>query len=134
MIEKSRMQLEQRRRIEEEKVAAEKAAAAAKDEEATEKKRLMEEEKLKKVVAPMVVKCLQKQHKDLWDGDKHIFKELARLITRHIVDCEKKAGRSLSKINEEKIAKTISSHGKYFAGKVTGNSAAINQESKSSAT
>lgn len=122
MIEKSRQQFTKRRRTDQRSAGTEDRTVTPREKE--EMKQALDEEKMKRTVAPLVVKCLQQQDYNLWKGDKTIFKELARLITRHIVECEKKAGRSeVTRINEDKIAKVINSHGKYFAGKVAGYNA-----------
>ncbi|CAO3689709.1 unnamed protein product [Rhizopus stolonifer] len=74
----------------------------------------LNENELKKAVGKIVIKHLSSKPKDLWNGDKHMFKDLARKITHHIVDREIKSARRIQSINSSirlKIEKFIDTHG-----------------------
>ncbi|KAI8641442.1 hypothetical protein BD408DRAFT_418044 [Parasitella parasitica] len=81
----------------------------------------LDETELKKQVGKIVTKYLSSKQKNLWNGDKHLFKELARKITHHIVDREVQSNRKINSMNsgvKSKIEKFIDSHGAELALKV----------------
>ncbi|CAO3639002.1 unnamed protein product [Mucor hiemalis] len=81
----------------------------------------LNENELKKEVGKIVTKYLSSKQKNLWKGDKYLFKELARKITHHIVDREKQSSRKIQTMNSSvktKIEKFIDSHGSELVAKV----------------
>ncbi|KAI8085783.1 uncharacterized protein B0P05DRAFT_533685 [Gilbertella persicaria] len=74
----------------------------------------LDENELKKEIGKIVTKYLSSKQKQLWNGDKHLFKELARKMTHHIVDREIQSSRKIQAINSNirtKIEKFIDTHG-----------------------
>ncbi|KAI8347651.1 hypothetical protein BD560DRAFT_410925 [Blakeslea trispora] len=74
----------------------------------------LDENELKKEVGKIVTKYLSAKQKQLWNGDKHLFKELARKMTHHIVDREIQSSRKIQTMNSSirtKIEKFIDTHG-----------------------
>ncbi|KAI9279736.1 hypothetical protein BC943DRAFT_297902 [Umbelopsis sp. AD052] len=74
----------------------------------------MSEVELKKEVGKVVTKYLSSKQKSLWQGDKELFKELARKITHHIVEREAQSSRKIQAVNaalRTKIETYIDSHG-----------------------
>ncbi|KAL7321889.1 hypothetical protein PS15m_001612 [Mucor circinelloides] len=81
----------------------------------------LDETELKKQVGKIVTKYLSSKQKKLWNGDKLLFKELARKTTHHIVEREMKSNRKIHSMNssvKSKIEKFIDSHGSEFVVKV----------------
>ncbi|CEP14549.1 hypothetical protein [Parasitella parasitica] len=81
----------------------------------------LDETELKKQVGKIVTKYLSSKQKNLWNGDKYLFKELARKITHHIVDREVQSNRKIHSMNssvKSKIEKFIDSHGSELVLKV----------------
>ncbi|CAO3647561.1 unnamed protein product [Cunninghamella echinulata] len=82
----------------------------------------LDEAELKKEVGKIVTKYLSSsKNKPLWQGDKHLFKELARKLTHHIVEREVQSNRKVISINSSvrtKIEKLIDSHGDSFVTKI----------------
>ncbi|KAG0191058.1 histone methyltransferase set2 [Apophysomyces sp. BC1034] len=69
---------------------------------------------LKREVGKVVTKYLSAKHQSLWNGDKHLFKDLARKITHHIVDREMRSGRKIRALTSPlriKIERFIDAHG-----------------------
>ncbi|KAG0176944.1 histone methyltransferase set2 [Apophysomyces sp. BC1034] len=82
----------------------------------------LDEAELKKEVGKVVIKYLSAKHTSLWHGDKHLFKELARKITHHIVNRESHSARKIQTMNaavRAKIEKFIDAHGPEFAAKAS---------------
>ncbi|KAM3586802.1 hypothetical protein VKS41_001857 [Umbelopsis sp. WA50703] len=74
----------------------------------------LSEVELKKEIGKVVTKYLSSKQKALWQGDKQLFKELARKITHHIVDREAQSSRKVQTVNSAlrtKIEGFIDSHG-----------------------
>ncbi|KAK4513210.1 uncharacterized protein ATC70_013005 [Mucor velutinosus] len=81
----------------------------------------LDETELKKEVGKIVTKYLSSKQKKLWNGDKHLFKELARKTTHHIVEREMNSNRKIQSMNssvKSKIEKFIDAHGAEFVIKV----------------
>ncbi|GAN03894.1 set and ww domain protein [Mucor ambiguus] len=81
----------------------------------------LDETELKKQVGKIVTKYLSSKQKKLWNGDKHLFKELARKTTHHIVEREMNSNRKIYTMNssvKSKIEKFIDAHGSEFVIKV----------------
>ncbi|KAI9251186.1 hypothetical protein BY458DRAFT_524060 [Sporodiniella umbellata] len=81
----------------------------------------LSENDLKKAIGKIVIKHLSSKPKELWNDDKHMFKELARKITHHIVDREIKSSRKLQSMNNSirtKIEKFIDAHGADLVSKL----------------
>ncbi|KAF7732537.1 histone methyltransferase set2 [Apophysomyces ossiformis] len=83
---------------------------------------VLDETELKKEVGKVVIKYLSSKHTTLWRGDKHMFKELARKMTHHIVNRESHSARKIQAVNSSirtKIEKFIDAHGSEFAAKIS---------------
>ncbi|KAI8371190.1 hypothetical protein EDC96DRAFT_501749 [Choanephora cucurbitarum] len=69
---------------------------------------------LKREVGKVVTKYLSSRQQGLWKGDKHLFKDLARKVTHHIVDKEMQSGRKIKSMDSSlriKIEKFIDIYG-----------------------
>ncbi|KAI8365124.1 hypothetical protein BD560DRAFT_402186 [Blakeslea trispora] len=69
---------------------------------------------LKREVGKVVTKYLSSRQQGLWQGDKHLFKDLARKVTHHIVDKELQSGRKIKSMDNSlriKIEKFIDIYG-----------------------
>ncbi|KAF7732147.1 histone methyltransferase set2 [Apophysomyces ossiformis] len=92
---------------------------------------------LKREVGKVVTKYLSAKQQSLWNGDKHLFKELARKITHHIVDREVHSGRKIRAITSPlriKIEKFIDSHGNEIVAKLNRQKKVATSSSLSSMT
>ncbi|CDH49359.1 histone-lysine n-methyltransferase [Lichtheimia corymbifera JMRC:FSU:9682] len=81
----------------------------------------MDEVDLKREVGKVVTKYLTVKQQALWKGDKHLFKELARKLTHHVVDRETQSKRKIVGMTgalRAKIEKFIDMHGNDFALKI----------------
>ncbi|KAI8099759.1 uncharacterized protein BX664DRAFT_377482 [Halteromyces radiatus] len=83
----------------------------------------LDEADLKKEVGKVVIRHLNgtSKNKALWNGDKYLFKELARKLTHHIVERETQSNRKVHAMNSAlrgKIEKFIDTHGAAFATKL----------------
>ncbi|KAI7871635.1 hypothetical protein BDF14DRAFT_1878475 [Spinellus fusiger] len=81
-----------------------------------------DEGELKKEVGKVVTKYLSTRQSGLWHGDKHLFKELARKITHHIVDRESSSSRKFQGMDtsrRSKIEKFIDIHGQSFSARIS---------------
>ncbi|GAA5806114.1 hypothetical protein HPULCUR_011642 [Helicostylum pulchrum] len=75
---------------------------------------------LKREVGKVVTKYLSAKQQTLWKGDKHLFKDLARKVTHHIVDRETRSGRKIKSMETPlriKIEKFIDVHGTEYVSK-----------------
>ncbi|KAI8883833.1 hypothetical protein K501DRAFT_248988 [Backusella circina FSU 941] len=89
---------------------------------ATETTVSLDEAELKKEVGKIVTKYLSTKKTELWNGDKYLFKELARKMTHHIVDRETQSSRKIQAMTtsvRSKIEKFIDSHGQDILSKIT---------------
>ncbi|CAO3581791.1 unnamed protein product [Absidia cylindrospora] len=83
----------------------------------------LDEAELKKEVGKVVTRHLNgsSKQKALWNGDKELFKELARKLTHHIVERETQSNRKVHAMNSSvrgKIEKFIDAHGASFVDKL----------------
>ncbi|KAI8343265.1 hypothetical protein BC941DRAFT_448086 [Chlamydoabsidia padenii] len=82
----------------------------------------LDETELKKEVGKVVTRYLSStKQKALWQGDKHLFKDLARRLTHHIVEREAQSNRKIGGMNTSlrgKIEKFIDIHGASFVDKL----------------
>ncbi|KAI9314641.1 hypothetical protein BX666DRAFT_1862601 [Dichotomocladium elegans] len=81
----------------------------------------MDELELKREIGKVVTKYLTVKHQALWKGDKHLFKELARKLTHHVVDRELHSKRKIHSMTNQlraKIEKFIDLHGSDFVLKI----------------
>ncbi|GAB5586052.1 hypothetical protein Unana1_00952 [Umbelopsis nana] len=99
-----------------------RAAKASKSQSSkTDTIKPMTEVELKKEIGKVVTKYLSSKQKSMWQGDKDLFKELARKITHHIVDRESQSSRKLHSVNSAlrtKIEAFIDSHGHEVVNKL----------------
>ncbi|KAL0083372.1 hypothetical protein F4703DRAFT_1775264 [Phycomyces blakesleeanus] len=81
-----------------------------------------DEAEIKKEVGKVVTKYLSTRQSALWHGDRHLFKELARKITHHIVDRESNSSKKFQGMDLSrrlKIEKFIDTHGPSFAARIS---------------
>jgi hypothetical protein len=83
----------------------------------------LDEGELKKEVGKVVTRYLSSSSKQkaLWHGDKHLFKDLARKLTHHIVERESQSNRKIGGMTTSlrgKIEKFIDLHGASFVDKL----------------
>ncbi|KAI9030141.1 hypothetical protein CLU79DRAFT_425502 [Phycomyces nitens] len=81
-----------------------------------------DEAEIKKEVGKVVTKYLSTKQAALWNGDRHLFKELARKITHHIVDRESSSSKKFQGMDLSrrlKIEKFIDTHGPSFAARIS---------------
>lgn len=83
----------------------------------------LDESELKKEIGKVVTRYLSSSSKQkaLWQGDKHLFKELARKLTHHIVERESQSNRKIGGMTTSlrgKIEKFIDMHGASFVDKL----------------
>ncbi|KAI7902019.1 uncharacterized protein BX663DRAFT_456379 [Cokeromyces recurvatus] len=92
---------------------------------------------LKKEVGKVVTKYLSSRQQKLWNGDKHLFKDLARKITHHIVDKELQSGRKIKSIDSSlrvKIEKFIDAYGTDYVTKFKQRNTSLSSNSSPSST
>ncbi|KAI7873100.1 uncharacterized protein EV154DRAFT_431239 [Mucor mucedo] len=90
---------------------------------------------LKREVGKIVTKYLSSKKQALWKGDKHLFKELARKVTHHIVDKETQSDRKIKAMDTPlriKIEKFIDTYGTDYVAKLTQSKLSISSSSSPS--
>lgn len=90
---------------------------------------------LKREVGKVVTKYLSAKQQALWKGDKHLFKDLARKVTHHIVDREIQSGRKIKAVDTAlriKIEKFIDAYGTDYVSKFMQRNPSISSSSSPS--
>ncbi|CAO3609000.1 unnamed protein product [Mucor hiemalis] len=90
---------------------------------------------LKREVGKVVTKYLSAKQQALWKGDKHLFKDVARKVTHHIVDREIQSGRKIKAVDTAlriKIEKFIDAYGTDYVSKFMQRNPSISSSSSPS--